>query len=627
MNNRLLITILSLIATIAIWDGCSKEAEELILAEELEKSQITIGIVPADGVVVRSGAQKFDTFDFHLVKSGQDKVEDNIFKKFDFESNKIYIDGLSDGKYDLYILATKGDCAQDSAMINKVNSLDECWLEFNKEEFESLQAQYYRQDISLEVKDGNLVTSLPTIRLKHLSGQITFMAEYKSDIAQRTTTSVRVKSNKPIIGSSFSLKGEASNPRKVAEIDITQSNFTILLPPAVNDEAVEWFVTHDCASTFMEGMSSEQIVKSEITSSVSKSIKLNLNHKYDEYGLHYFEKDAAKNYGQGDIKFTKIFTCDEDKSYYVFNGPNPRSIKMKTLNTTVFAAAKPEISKCSFFNMRSVGNVSVYAKIDNSTESYKIMQFDSIPPFFEFENLKFETGSKLFHTKNGSLHRVEVTENSRMSNVEVVYNGKDEFSNFINAIRVEWTFMCNNHDQFYKAFPSGREAREAMCQMFNMAWIYSQDNYWTELHTYLTAALTADGRPSQAKSLIWGDSYEEIDFDYYKKKVLAYPKWTIGFRPHQGVAGYGWHYQFSVDERSYLQASDWIGYHVYTLGHEMGHGWVDNDTSHHRSNLVSGKAWGLDGFLCNYFTKYRTRLPFPTTSSISTIRSTHSVKN
>ncbi len=627
MNNRILTTILIVLAAFATWVGCSTEAEELILAEELPKSQITIDIEPAGGVIIRSGGQMFDTFDFYLVESGKTNVEVDVFKKFDFDRNKIYIDGLSDGKYDVYILATSGDITEDSAVINEVNSLDECWLEFQSEEFEALQAQYYRESISLEVKDGALTTALPKIRMKHLSGQIIFETEYKSDIAQRTTAAVKVKSNKPIIGSSFSLKGDASNPKKVAEIDITQFDGTILLPPTVNDEAVEWFVTHDCASTFMDDMRSEQIVKSAITSSITKSIKLNLNHKYDEYGLRYFEKDAAKNYGQGNIKFTKIFTCDEDKSYYVFNGPNPRSIKMKTLNTTVFAAAKPEISKCSFFNMRSVGNVSVYAKIDNSPEAYRIMQFDSIPPFFEFENLKFEIGSKLFHTKNGSLHRVEVMENSRMSNVEVVYNGKDEFSNFINAIRVEWTFMCNNHDQFYKAFPSGREAREAMCQMFNMAWIYSQENYWTELHTYLTAALTASGRPSQAKSLIWGDSYEAIDFDYYKKKVLAYPKWTIGFRPHQGVAGYGWHYQFSVDERSYLQASDWIGYHVYTLGHEMGHGWVDNDTSHHVSNLVSGKAWGLDGFLCNYFTKYRTRLPFPTTSSISTIRNTHSVKN
>ncbi len=625
MNNRLLTTILVLVTTIAIWVGCSKQMDEWSTQEELEKSQIAIGVDSTDGVEVRSGGQRFDTFDFYLVRSGQKSVEKGFFKKFDYETNKIYIDGVKDGKYELYILATKGDCKADNAEINQVNSLDECWLEFTSDEFISLQALYYRQSISLEIKGGNLVTELPNIRLKNLLGKITFIPEYKSDFAQRATKAIKVKSNKPIVASSFSLKGEASDPKKVAEIDITQFNGTIFLPPTVNDEAAEWFVSHDCATTFMDDLSSEQIVKSQITSSVSKSIKLNLTHKYDEYGVYYFGKDAAANYGQGDIKFTKIFTQDEDGDYYRWDGPNRRYVSLKSPNTITAESARPALKRASFFNMQRVEDVEVFAKIDGSKDKYRVVQFEELPPFVELDNIELATGAKIYQTKDGRLHRIEVKANSILSEIEVVYAGKDSFSKFLSEIAVPWVVQFNNQT-WYATFSNGRTARECLCQMFNIAWIFSQDGWWEYLHTQLT-----NNKPSDKPDVIWTDQGDGVSFENYKNRMLTYNFFRIGKVPDgHGVAGYGQPNHIAVIEGMWVGAFANPGYHFNTIMHEIGHGYGSTSlTRGHISNLVTGNgsATSVCGICQRYFSSIMSRLPFPSAASINALQATHTKKN
>ncbi len=625
MNNRILTTILVFVTAMVIWVGCSKQIEEWGSPEQLENSQIAIGVEPVEDVVIRSGTKIFDTFDFYLVKSGKKNVELDIFKKFDFATNKIYIDGLSDGKYELYILATVGDCAADSAVINKVNSLDECWLEFQGRDLKALQTQYYRESIGLEVKHGSLMTPLPSIRLKHLSGQITFLTEYKSDFAQRTTTAIKVKTNKPIVASSFSLKGEGSKPKKVAEIDIAQLNGTILLPPTVNDEAAEWFITHDCAATFMDDMSSAQIVRSEITSSVSKSIKLNLNHKYDEYGLCYFEKEAAENYGQGDIKFTKIFTQDEGHDYYRWDGPNRRYVTLKSPNTITVESAKPALKRASFFNMQRVEDVVVYAKIDGSKDKYRIVQFEELPPFVELDNIELVAGANLFLTKDGRCHRIEVTENSVLSEIEVVYAGEDSFSKFLGEIAVPWVVQFNNNI-YYATFSNGRYARECLCQMFNIAWIFSQDGWWEYLDTQLTR-----NKPESRPDVIWTDQGDGISFETYKNRMLTYNFFRIGRVPDgHGVAGYGQPNHFAVLQGMWVGAFSNPGYHFNTIIHEMGHGYGSTSlTRNHVSNLVTGNgsATSVCGICQRYFSSIMSKLPFPTAASINALQATHTKKN
>ncbi len=625
MNNRLLTTILVFVTTIVIGIGCSKQMDEWSTQKELEKSQIAIDIESAGGVEVRSVGHRFDTFDFHLVQSGQEGVEVDIFKKFDFDRNKIYIDGLSDGKYELYILATKGDCKADSAVINKVNSLNECWLEFQSEELKALQAQYYRESISLEIKDGTLTTALPNIRMKHLSGQIEFVTEYKSDFAQRATTAIKVKSNKPIVASSFSLKGEGSKPKKVAEIDITQFNGTILLPPTVNDEAAEWFVSHDCAATFMEDMSSAQIVRSEITSSVSKSIKLNLNHQYDDYGVYYFGKEAAANYGQGDIKFTKIFTQDEGPDYYRWDGPNRRYVKLKSPNTITLESERPALKRAEFFNMQRVEDVELYAKIDGSKDKYRVVQFDELPPFVELYNIELAPGAKLYHTKDGRCHRIEVTENSVLSEIEVVYSGNDSFSKFLDEIAVPWVVQFNNQT-WYATFSDGRYARECLCQMFNIAWIFSQDGWWEYLDTQLTR-----NKPESRPDVIWTDQGDGISFENYKNRMLTYNFFRIGRVPDgNGVAGYGQPNHIAVIQGMWIGAFSNPGYHFNTIIHEMGHGYGSTSlTRNHVSNLVTGNgsATSVCGICQRYFSSVMSRLPFPTAASINALKETHTKKN
>ncbi len=625
MNNRLLTTILVFVTTIVIGVGCSKQIEDWGSLEQLENSQITIGIEPAEGVVIRSGGQRFATFDFHLVQSGQERVELDIFKKFDFATNKIYIDGLSDGKYELYILATAGDCKADSAVINKVNSLDECWLEFQGEEIKALQAQYYRESISLEVKHGSLTTPLPNIRLKHLSGQIKFLTEYKSDFAQRATTAIKVKSNKPIVASSFSLKGETSNPKKVAEIDITQSNGTILLPPTVNNEAAEWFVAHDCAATFMDDMSNAQIVRSEITSSVSKSIKLNLNHQYDDYGLYYFGKEAASDYGQGDIKFTKIFTQDEGPDFYRWDGPNRRYVKLQSPNTITLESERPALKRAEFFNMQRVEDVVLYAKIDGSADKYRIVQFDELPPFVELHNIELAPGTKLFHTKDGRCHRIEVKANSVLTEIEVVYAGEDSFSKFLGEIVVPWVVQFNNQT-WYASFSNGRYARECLCQMFNIAWIFSQDGWWDYLDTQLT-----NNKPADRPDVIWTDQGDGVSFENYKNRMLTYNFFRIGKVPDgHGVAGYGQPNHVAVIEGMWVGAFANPGYHFNTIIHEIGHGYGSTSlTRGHISNLVTGNgsATSVCGICQRYFSSITAKLPFPTAASINALQATHTKKN
>ncbi|MFR9588625.1 MAG: hypothetical protein SNF86_04345 [Rikenellaceae bacterium] len=625
MSKRVYIVAFAVVVVVAaIVIGCS---DTITTREEYwephpDDVQLSFGVNIEEDGVTRAASISFDAFEFYIVEEGADSVTGNIFKKFDFIDNKIYIDGVEDGSYNLYILAVIGNMTSDGAALNDVSSLSDCWLEFKKDEFTSLQALYYRATVPFEIEGGNLTAALPAISLSHLLGRTTFKPQYNSEIVQYSTESIYVKSANEAVASSFSLSGEASKPKRVADIKVEGDSQIIYLPPTMEDENVSWVLTHSCNVSFLDEMESQFVVENRVESALSNNVAVSLNHKYDEYGSRYFAKGAATNYGQGDVKFTKILTKDEEPTDYVYNGTTPRKVKMKTLNTTTFNASKPELQPV-FFNMKAVGNVGVYAKIDGSADRYRVIQLDSIPPLVEIDNLALAQGSKLFNTADGRWHRLNITENTILSDVEIVYAGEDEFTQFIKDIKVEFEVHFNNNASWYQAFDNGEDARECLCQMFNVAWILSQDSYWTYLHTQLTA-----NKSDSVDYILYGDSYDEIDWDYYKSTMMSYAYFRIGRVPDgRGVAGYGWHYQFSVLEDFWLNAFGWASYKFYTIMHEIGHGWVPNDTSNHRSNLVTGNSSSAATICANYFSANMASLPFPTVASITTLRNTHTTKN
>lgn len=575
----------------------------------------------ADGVEVvetrSSNEVSLSEFELQIVKAGESNVRSNVLKKFDFETNKLYVDGLVDGSYTIYIIAASGDITEDKAAFASVTNISDSWLNFTADEIAPLKAKYYKGSIDFDVVNGSLSNSISTITLKNLTGSTTFKTKYNSDLTERATTQIDVSSDDFVVCSSFNVAAEGGNPKGIEKFVLTESETSILLPPTEGGADIEWQLNQFASGPYYDSFETKHKASSNIESSRAKVVNININHKYDEYGVIYHTKAAAENFLEGDTKLTKIFTKDEDETYYIYDA---RLIKMSKMNTTVAVASsvKPTF-KTTFFNLRGIADVGLYAKIDGSNDRYHIAQFDSLPPLVEMTNMTIEPGSRILKTENDEWHRVEISSNSTFSDFDVAYSENDPFSKLITEITVNWSLGFHK-STYYAAFDNGEDAREALAMFMNMAWMNSQDDWWVYLRSSLEAGL---GRNYK---ILWDDYDEELDFDVYKAFHISYEAWRIGRVPDgHGVAGYGQYGYFSILNGYYSSYYTNSGYYN-TMSHEMGHGCNLIVNRNHICNLVT-HGNSVPSNAANYWVANMDRFPIPSRTPMNSLKTSHDKKN
>lgn len=228
-----------------------------------------------------------------------------------------------------------------------------------------------------------------------------------------------------------------------------------------------------------------------------------------------------------------------------------------------------------FYSPREIRNVTVWARYKNSGNKFKLAEFAVIPAFAEFRiPLPFLRTDCLFRTAEGK--EIVVPSRQRGEELKTEIECSDSYYRKLLFTKCHWeiSFGAYSGKNWTPLLPA--HAREAVAVALNMAYLFSTDEFRTELMSY--------------KEKLYKDNQRnKVDVERLYENIFKLPALVYGHVT--GVNGLGGGSVFGLAEWCYLEHYPDDNCITHTLFHEFAHclGYTHEGNMTYENGL--GKGW------------------------------------
>lgn len=517
----------------------------------------------------------FDRLEHYILDSNGDFAA-NVRSLYDADLSQVRAEGLRDGRYELLILAVKGDAGADGAVIHDLTDDASTWLTF-PQEGETLKAEYYYARHPFEVFDGKITAA--EVKLTRVVGRLGFELDYANDYVRGSVTSVEVVlSENSLSAASLNADGSVSGERKTKRFSLLEERQRLFFPAVEGSElsgkVMLRFRRHtgeyversfDFALTVMPNRHSPVVIR--------------VTHPDDRTGLLYITR---KHYTPDNA--STILSDTEKKE--VFYDRNQRSFR---IHEPLQVSMVEDQLQLRFYSAVPIEGVKIYTRLPGMTESVELAYVDSVPAFsnarFEPEMLK---KGGVFLTESGRYVHVPAQNLSELGGLKYTIVSDDPYWQKIMRIRARWDISFHSYGGDPDAdngAPAGNwmgmrpvHIREAVVLMTNIAYMCTLDTYDAQLKALQGIVVGNDGQTP-------------VDMATVIPRLESHSSFNMGLvYVGNGVAGLGGGATLGVFQPTYINhyASSYaLSIIFHELGHCMGYS--------HSSGMTYGEFAGKSG--------------------------------
>lgn len=559
--------------------------------------------------VVYAGAQtrsseepvRFDRLE-HYVINEDGSFTSNIRSLYNASISQIKVEGLKDGKYELLVLAVKGNSEEDGVVIHDLETSSSPWLTFEGEASgKPLQAEYYYVRHSFAVSDKQVVNQ--DVHIQRIIGKIEFNVNYASDYVRKTTVSVDViPSSETVFCTILNADGTLSGSRNVENFSLIDQRQFLLLPSGEGSALKGTFVLKTRNHL---GEELEQFYKFDVPVRANECSQVDINviHPDDNIGtLYVTDKDYTEE------NFSTILSDSEPKSVYYdntqrsFNVNAPLQLKMIDGHRLHFL----------FYSPVAISGVRVFAKTVEMREFVEVAYLDHLPAFADatFELTSLGKKDVTYRTESGQLVKLNDKSWENVHTLETKVFSDDPYWQKISRIRAKWFITFNSYGA-NPDLPNGGvngnwmgmrpvHAREALAALTNIAYLCTLEDFHERLMSF-------QGR------VMGNDGVTPVDMSTIVPRLESHSRFNTGLvYVGNGVVGLGGGATWGVSQSTFFNHYTHTG-PVTTMFHELGHCMGYN----HTSGMTYG-LWAKD-CVAPFYVDNISRLPVNSKSILNSL--------
>lgn len=435
MNKILLATLLCIVALFS----CNNEIENKGQTDNSNAHIFSLVNENYEGATTRTIPEKeergYSNVSYYLTNSKGEVIRD-LKSMYRSESTDIVIEDLHEGSYNLLVLAVKGEHQADGVKINKLNTINDTWVEFPKAIRKSLTAEYFYSNTPFTVASNGEkeVASLDKqIRLKRIIAKVEFPINYKNEYVRTATTKREVELKDISFYANLSANGTFGGNVAVEseDVELSDNNF-LLLPPTLPESRLKGSVKLTTRSyTGEEDLAEYSFEQNKLEPNKISIVNTSVEHKDDNSGTAFITTLA---YEAGNHK--KILQDDEHHDIYT----NRQIRSFDTTEPLQIRVQEDGRVNVRFYSPRPLKNVLVKMQIPAISQDYMdFMFFDEIPGFADFyaesPMLKKETVVK---TDKGEYVKTDKISIEQLRSAKFKIESDDEFWSRLSKIKVRW---------------------------------------------------------------------------------------------------------------------------------------------------------------------------------------------
>lgn len=535
---------------------------------------------------VETKSQKLDTYIIkYLLADEKGSIVEQRFTHYDKEEQRITIEPVRPGRYELFVLAYSPPLEQEGFVVaSGLTHKSEAWVRFTKG---SIGLMKNRSILfgksSFEIQGESQLNR--DIMLRHVFASLSFNLQGHNEYVESSLNRISVSSQGRFVSSSLSAAGDLLGKIPLQVVDATVfSGVPVYSLPSVDKEPVPFTIRAETSNH--EGVNYVSVLSgvAELTSTVHNSIKVSLaNHPDSRAGMLFVRSSSYQS-----AISPRILQDDESSSVY-YNS-SQRSFRIN--QPLQLQLTSDDRLHTRFYSPVPLSNVKVWARHPDLSEEILVAFFDTIPAFSDAKYTMRPKSRQVFSTKRGENIALSDNQVLRFRESTLSIESDDPFWSKIRSIKSRWLIRFSSYGGNPNAengAPNGNwmgirpvHIRESIALWLNVAYMITLPDFEEKLMKY-------QGR-------LYGNGGEGkwIDVKSIIPSITNHPGLNVGLiYTGKGVLGLGGGQTWGVGQSVFLNHYDSTGA-CETIFHELGHciGYS------HGSNMTYG-PWA--GELTNHF--------------------------
>ena len=560
LNHNLAIILLLIVFGVS---SCQKnDIDDIIATEKIQfHLKLSDNNEHLDKIETKSiGNQKVKYF----LSDKQGNVLNDIFTSYDTQLQRITIEPVRPGQYELFVLAYTPALEEDGLTVaSDITHKSDTWIHFPKENIGLLN------DRSIvfgkcQFTVGNITSLNTEVILSNVLTAVELKTKFPNEYVRNILTKVSVSLEPTLVNNSLSVDGGLSGSVQlvVEDVDIEHNSVLYTLPTLTADPV---HFNIDTETINHERVKYHNVFVGNTSTALKRGVKSTINidlsnHPDANSGVIYV---SSKVHDSEDRP--KILQDSENKS--VFYDARQRSfIINKPLQISITDDSKLHTR---FYSPLAVRNVGIWAKFPDFKEEVLIAFLDSIPAFSDAKFDILIDENSVFKTRSNKYVSILQSNIDNIQNAILSMESPDIYFEKINTIRCDWRIAFRSfggNPDMSNGGPAGNwmgirpvHIREGIAILTNVAYMLSSSEFETFLASFQGKLYGNKGK---------GDI---IDVTTITQRFLDHSGYDVGLvYTGNGVLGMGggrtWGVAQYVFYRHYMDY-----YSCNTIFHELSH--------------------------------------------------------
>lgn len=536
-------------------------------------------VLPQNLSVPDKGVTRAEKPDAYTVRYFLADEEGNIVNKkftaYDKEKQKITIEPLVPGRYELFVLAYSPLLEQEGFTVaSSLTHKSDPWIRFTKATNGLIKNRSILFGKS-PFETRNQSTFNGEIVLAHVFSSVSFDLKEANQYIRNTLSTVSVSTQGHSVFSSLSVDGVLSGkvPLEVSDSPISPGIPVYTFPATDNEATVPFTVKVETRSH--EGVHYASVFEGEATLKRAQHSTVNVSldkHPDAKNGLLYvrsgmYSPDNRPRILQDDELSSVFYTLQ--RSFHINQPLQVQFTEDEQLHTR-------------FYSPCPLSNVGIWAKHPDLSEKILIAFIDTIPAFSDAKYDLHPKGGQVFRTRRGYDVKLSEKQASRLRLSTLSIESDDLFWQKIQAIKSYWYIRWASYGgnpNIADGGPAGNwmgirpvHIRESIAIWLNIAYMITLPDFKERVLSY------------QGRLYGNGGKGDWIDVKSIIPNITNLPGFNIGLvHTGHGIIGLGGGQIWGVWQSGYINHYD-HKYECSVIFHELGHclGYT------HSSNMTYG---------------------------------------
>ena len=552
-------------------------------------------------------ALKLETYTIrYFLADEEGNVVDKKFTAYDKEEQRITIEPVVAGRYELFVLAYSPLLEQEGFVVaSSLNHKSEPWVRFTKEKIGLIKNRsilFGRS--SFEIQGQSQFDR--DILLSHVFSSVSFDLQIPSEYVGSSLDTISVSSQGYSTFSSLSLDGSLSGKVPLEVTDFTAfPGIPVYTFPADGTESVPFTIRTE--TTNHEGVNYANVFKgiASLERSAHSTINVSLSkHPDAKTGLLFVRSNMYRSTVRPQI-------LQDDESSSIYYDASQRSFRIN--QPLQISLTDDNRLHTRFYSPVPLSNVKIWAKHPELPEEILIAFFDTIPAFSDAKYIMRPEGGQVFNTKGGDYVQLSENQALRLKQSALSIESDDPFWRKIRSIKSKWLIRFSSYGgnpNSANGGPSGNwigirpvHIRESIAIWLNVGYMMTLPDFEEKLMKY--------------QGLLYGNrgKGDWIDVKSIIPNINSLPGFNVGLTG-KGVLGLGGGQTWGMAQYPYINHYHSAGA-CKTIFHELGHCMGYS----HSSNMTYG-LWAEE-LTNNFYTKNIQRLPVNSEKFLSSRNNTN----